>query len=168
MNSLLDDTLYYKLYDAMSTGYVSGGEYLPYGTNADILFYNDPIVGENIELNHFIKGDLSANFEYKNFSQEDSYIDVPLLNYKGYQAINVDTNETYEITDGSNNVVRVILPANSVGSIKVIFVVPWYWRLAEAVSLLTLLGCIIVALRRSRNLKLESIEEHDTIEALEK
>ena len=170
MNSLLDDNLYYKLYDAlsMSTGYVSGGEYLPYGTNGDLLFYNEPIAGGNVAITLYSKSDLSVEFRYRNFSQKDSYIDVPLLNYKGYQAIDVDTNETYEITDGVNNVVRINLPASSAGNIKVVFVVPWYWRLSEAISLLTLLGCIFVALRRSRNLKLESKEEHGTIEALEK
>ena len=165
MNSLLDDNPYYKLYDAlsMSTGYVSGGEYLPYGTNGDQLLYNKPEAGDGVEITLYEKNNLTVDFHYQNHSGQDSYVDIPLLNYKGYQAKDIETNEIYEIRDGLNNVVRVLLPANTEGTVKVRFVVPWYWRMAEAVSLLTLIFTIFMAFSRNQNLKLESKEEHGTM-----
>jgi len=63
----------------------------------------------------------------------EGYIELPLLYYKGYQAVETG-GKTLDVVCGDNNVVRVIVPSGFQGIIEVDFESPWYWRLAEVIS----------------------------------
>lgn len=70
----------------------------------------------------------------------DGYVLLPLLNYKGYHV----TSEGGTITDrnlstGEDAVVRIDVPAGYEGRISVRYRGFWYWRLAEGVTVATLL-----------------------------
>lgn len=65
-------------------------------------------------------------------------VELPLFNYKGYCAVDENDKELL-IEDGGNNVIKVIVPENFEGNINVSFKSPWYWRIAECVSWLSLI-----------------------------
>jgi hypothetical protein len=73
------------------------------------------------------------------------YIDLPLLNYKGYVAADTGNGRIFEITAGPSACVRILIPENYSGNISVDFREPWYWRAGELLSLITLIGFIALS-----------------------
>ncbi len=145
---LLGDTAYTRnfsrLYDAedVGVGYVAGGEYLPYGTDNSQLMFHGPSAGETVEIIDYYKDGNRIEATCVNQNSEEAYIDLPLLLYRGYVAKDEYTGQPMQLIHGDNNLARVVLPANYAGSFVVEFQSPWYWRLAEVVSLLAVIGFI--------------------------
>ena len=79
-------------------------------------------------------------------AQTDAVISLPLFGYDGYRAT-VDGREM-ETGLGENNRLTVRLPAGTRGMLRVWFAGKTVWRIADAVSLGTLLG---LCLHRRRN-----------------
>lgn len=124
-------------------GYVSGGEYLIYGTDTSGLTYGVPKVSETVELLQYEKGDLAAEFRCANHSRtEVGYVEVPLFLYKGYHAYDGSGREL-QCVYGDNNVIRVILPSGFEDSVSVRFVSPVLWRVSEIISLLAWVGIFV-------------------------
>ena len=142
---LLDLSIYnsnlYELYNqaAMGYGYISGAEYVLEGTDYEQLTYAKPIEGENIEISSYHKKMLGADFACVNRAEYEDYVELPLLYYKGYQAEDQDTGKEIELCAGDNNKIWVIVPGNYTGHIYVRYVSPYYWRVAEGISLITVL-----------------------------
>lgn len=123
-------------------GYVSGGEYIIYGTDTTKLSYDTPRASATVQLMEYEKGDLSADFWCVNVSDaEDGYVEVPLFLYKGYRA-DSGAGERMTCVYGDNNVIRVLIPPNFNDTVSVRFVSPVYWRISEAVSGLAWLAVI--------------------------
>lgn len=128
--------------EGMGNGYISGAEYLPYGTDASQLIYREPIPGGDVEIESSEKGPLTVEVSCRNPGGE-SALNLPLLYYKGYRAYDRDTGDRLEVYAGANNTVHVKVPAGYEGTIRTAFVSPWYWRLAEAVSLVFCIGLAV-------------------------
>lgn len=137
---LLNDTLYttpfLRLYngEGMGNGYISGGEYLPYGADASRFTYRAPLAEENITVEGYEKRALGEDVTCYNHSGRDGVLDLPLLYYKGYQAFDLETGERMNVYPGNNFDVSVTVPAGYSGTIRTQFKSPWYWRAGEAVS----------------------------------
>lgn len=101
------------------------GEYLPTKTDKSALRKR----GQNIESNEYLadyamsKKDGVLILEVNDNKGEDTYIDLPLVMYKGYKATFENRKLVKEIpvSYGNNNVVRVYLGSKNAGTIKV-----WY------------------------------------------
>ncbi len=145
-DDMFSTATFQKLYneEGGGYGYISGEEYLPQGVNSPILLYNEPITGENVDLMKYEKDYLEIHMECVNSGKSSSYIDVPLLRYTGYQAVDKETGDKLEIQTGENGIVRVVLPAGYAGAIYVSFVSPIYWRISEIISLVCI--CLFVPL----------------------
>jgi len=144
-----------KLYDTieMGTGYTSGGEYLPqkiYGVDNIVLKYRDAIPGDNIVVTDYSQNTSVLRLSIENQSNRESFVDVPFLNYVGYQAIDVDTKEKFSISDGDNAEIRVHIPADYKGTIEVKYVGKWYWRAADIISLLFYLSVVVVYAKKKK------------------
>lgn len=145
---LLDDFThngsFVRIYNAegMGSGYIAGQEYLPYGTDAAQLLYRGPIPGGDVEIESYEQGPLTVEVNCHNPGGEGA-LNLPLLYYKGYRAYDMDTGEALEVYAGENNTVHVKVPAGYEGIIHTAFVSPWYWRLAEAVSLVSCIGLAV-------------------------
>jgi len=142
-----------ELYDAKEagTGYTSGGEYLPqdiYGIDNEVLKYRDAIAGEKISISNYKKDGLYAEMDVVNESNEEGYVDVPLLNYIGYTAYDANENNNLCIVDGEFCETRVIIPANYNGKIVIKYVGKWYWHLADGISLAAFLALIFMSLKK--------------------
>ena len=143
---LLNDMVYnnsgYLVYDeeCIGSGYVAGGEYLPNGTDASQLMYGRVNCGEGIEVVDYSKEGLKIELTCQNRSSKESTIELPLLYYWGYKAQDVTTGEEVPVLKGTNNVVSVMIPAGFDGQLEVCFVSPWYWHVAELISVFVVLG----------------------------
>lgn len=137
-------------------GYISGGEYIVYGTDVTKLSYGTPEVSENVQMLSYEKGDLSAEFRCVNKSaSKEGYIEVPLFLYKGYHAYS-GSGEELECVYGKNNVIRVLIPAGFDDTVSVKFISPVLWRISEAVSAAAWLWIVIyeVSLLRKKETEL--------------
>ena len=157
---LTGDTLFtespLKLYNEenMGTTYVIGGEYLPVETNTAELAYGSYTAGDGVELAvtdgqevTYGKRNLSSAFQAVNRNGGESYVEVPLLYYEGYRAMDGEGN-ALDVEMGENGRVRVCLPEGFGGSVKVFFEVPGLWRAAEAVTAVSVLVFLVMGLIR--------------------
>lgn len=128
---------------------VMGGEYL-FEENMDFsqIFSDNSVSGENVVVSGVERegNEITAVCEMTG----DGYVEFPLFAYKHYKCEDLETGETLRDERGDNNRIRVSLPAGYQGSVKVSFRAPWFWRAAEAVSLLTLLGIVFYMVRMYR------------------
>lgn len=156
MDSVDREQDYFDLYnqESMGFGYISGAEYLIEGTDQTQLTFADPKGEESVTIFSYQKKGLRAELECANAAGRAAYIELPILLYKGYRAINKTTNTPLTIDDSENHTLRLWLPADYEGSVCIDFVEPLYWRLGELVSLLTIAGLPVgAAVRRFRRKK---------------
>lgn len=132
----------YRPYDTtdLNSTLLGSEEYLPTGTNLSLLNLTEPLAGEGVEIQQYEKEGTSIQLRLTNHS-ETGYVELPLLYYKGYVALS--GSDILPLSKGTNNVVRVELPADFDGEITVYFHEPLSWRIGEVISLITLLGIII-------------------------
>lgn len=146
---LLNDMLYSRSFtriynsEGMGTGYISGAEYLPYGTDASLLTYRGPVAEENVEVEGYEKGALRVDVSCYNNSDREGFLELPLLYYKGYRAWDEETGEALTVYAGNNHAVSVAVPSGYHGVIRTEFVSPWYWRVAEVLSVVTFLFLVL-------------------------
>lgn len=153
ISSIVTDAGSLYMYDVkgMGTGYLSGGEYLRYGADTSMYSYSGPRTPDGVEVIEYNKEWLDIDLTVCNNSDE-GYVDLPLQHYKGYTA-RTDTGEKLQICDGDNLDVRVLLPEGFAGDIQVRFQSPWYWRLAEIISLFSVAALMILGLYFYKNKK---------------
>lgn len=132
---------HFKVYseEGLGFGYLSGAEYLIWGTNDALLTFDKPHPSDTVSVANYTNEMLHITARCTNTGQEQGYVDMPLLLYKGYRAYDTDTGEELEIIYNPNNQLRVLLPASFSGNIDISFVSPLYWRMAEIASLLVLI-----------------------------
>ena len=142
-SSIVRDGGVLRLYDekGMGTGYLSGAEYLRYGTDQAELSFHGPLCGEGVEVLRYEKEGPEVKLDITN-SGKESYVEVPLQHYKGYTAVSA-AGERLELEDGSHFDIRVRVPEGFGGEVTVRFEVPWYWMAGDAVTLLALAGALI-------------------------
>ncbi|WP_455615418.1 hypothetical protein [Eisenbergiella sp.] len=126
---------------------VSGAEYVPFGTNFDILDRQSK-TDEGICVDSCKRNFNNFTLELKNTTAGEAKIQVPLLYYKGYIAKDVNTGLKMTMVKGENNRGEIIVPGGYCGLIMVSFVEPWYWRIAEVITFIFLAGILIVECRR--------------------
>ncbi len=136
---------YFELYneEGMGFGYISGAEYLLEGTDWEKLTFADAVAGQGVEIRDYRKEYLRATLQCVNMARFDSYAEFPMLWYKGYRAVCVETGQKMQIGAGENNVIRVLLPEGFEGTVQVDFVSPVYWRISELASVLTLMALAV-------------------------
>ena len=146
------DQDYYELYnrESMGFGYVSGAEYLIEGTDETQLTFSAPLAGPGVEINDYQKMSLGAEFDCENQTDTDGYVELPLLLYKGYRAVDVETSQQMQVFAGNDRKLCVLIPAGYSGALRVGFVSPLYWRLAEWITLVTAVLLIVYGWRYRR------------------
>lgn len=149
---LLANASFYKIYEenAFGNSYLSGREYLPLGTDESLLKAGRVVHPDTVSVGNFRKDHAGIEIELEcTEGGGDSYVELPLLYYRGYRAKDMATGELYEVTDGENHVVRVELPDGYRGTLCTSFVSPWYWRAAEAVTVMSWGVFLIYCFRKS-------------------
>lgn len=144
-SSLLLKSPFYRIYEENSFGnsYLSGREYLPEGTDESLLKAGKVTASEGVSYRDLKKNYVGTELYCENASGVNGYVELPLLYYRGYQARDMKTGNALMVSDGENHVVRVEVPEGYQGNIYTSFYSPWYWRAAEAVTLLSWCGFLI-------------------------
>ncbi len=124
----------------MDTFVASGEEYLPVDTVLDELKTQELYKDDCVEISDVVYRGTSMTMHVKNTSTQQAGLDLPRLYYAGYQALEVmDEGQHFpiEVTDGTNHVIKLMIPEETEGNITLSFREPWYWRLAEIITLLS-------------------------------
>lgn len=132
----------------------SGDEYLPVETVPEELkkenLNNGDGIGNGIingiALSEYKKDGTNVRLHCENSSYTDKTLEIPLLYYNGYKAIATDmqgNRHELNIYEGNNGVVSIVIPSQAVYNIKIGFYEAWYWRVAEFISVITLMVVII-------------------------
>lgn len=135
---------------------VIGGEYLPIGTKIDESSTN--LLFKDLEIIHYSKDGTKIQLEYSNNTEKDNYICLPLLNYKYFKVIALDS-QNYQIINSENNQVRINLPNSISGKFIVTFEEPIIWRIAEILSIIMVIFFCIFSIIIIKNNKLQQGEE---------
>lgn len=127
---------------------VMGGEYLFEHTDLPELLSDNSIRSENAEVSEVQRrgNEITAVCG----TSGGGILEFPLLAYGHYKCMDLETGEILTVERGSNDRIRVNLPAGYRGSVKVFFQTPWQWRAAEVVSLLALAALILYVVRMRR------------------
>ncbi|MCR5715587.1 MAG: hypothetical protein K6G23_01900, partial [Lachnospiraceae bacterium] len=138
LNGLLETSPLYRIYDAhaMGNAYLSGREYLPVGTDENALLAGTYTCEDGVDMTETLKQGTTIVMQVENTANDARAIEVPLLYYSGYQAIDKEGN-ALPLSYGTQQVIRVIVPAGYAGEIRIAFIPPLSWRVAEVLSLLS-------------------------------
>ncbi|MDD5939880.1 MAG: hypothetical protein PUC46_03740 [Lachnospiraceae bacterium] len=137
----------------LNSSNVMGGEFLPRG--ADRTMFNDvqPIAGDGVTVGDFSRENGTVQMTVSNSSDQQSYVDLPLLFYRGYVAKDAQSTETLGVTDGTGERVRVVLPAGYSGTVTASYTEKPAWIAADLVSaafLVLIAAAEIVPAERNR------------------
>lgn len=122
-------------------------DYLPAGTDPNLIRYGTVYTGENLEIAAYQKIGTTIYCQLRTIG--DSFIEFPLNYYKDYACRDTSTGIEYAVTPGTNNMVKVTIPAGYEGTIQVSFREPLLWRICELISLLSVLSAMTVLVYRS-------------------
>lgn len=128
------------------------GDYFFEGTDVDAYLSRMPVpaaVSGDVEFSAYEKEYLNISFDYS--SQTGAAVELPLYGYPVYRAV-LDNGEELTLSTRDNHILTVSLPASS-GHVTVGYHAPWYFTLADIVSLLSLLALIAwrVLIRRAKS-----------------
>jgi len=153
----------FKNYDEVDSGYMGACEYLKEGTELIISDY----VPENPQIEAYEVKKLkdSKIVMYVSNPGEESFVEVPKLNYKGYRARDEHKNRL-TIRNGYLNLINVVVPAGFEGEIEVYFKQPAYWVAATVISALAWVWLIYLSFSYSakkRTLRKDSIPRNSCV-----
>ena len=126
--------------EEMDTFVASGEEYLPADTVLDKLKTQELYKDDSVEISDVVYRGTSITMHVKNTSAQQAGLELPRLYYAGYRALEVtDEGQHFpiEVADGTNHVIKLMIPGRTEGNITLSFRETWYWRLAEIITLLS-------------------------------
>lgn len=142
--------------DTSMTGSGSWNEYVPTGTDVELLCESGPLASDTVNVTNYTKQ--YTNIDMTVGAGTSGYVEVPLLCYKGYQAVD-DAGKHLELGSGNNHVLRVEIPENYQGNIHIRYKGLVGWRIADVISALTLIltALYIILLKKSEK-NLQTVE----------
>lgn len=146
-------------------------EYLPEGCDQvikDYILSSD----QGIEIKSYEKHQLDVELQYCAQMQDtDLWIDIPLLHYRGYKAVD-ENGEKIELTTGDFGNIRILLQQDEkMHNIRIKFSEPFICRMAEIISLLGTAGLFLMwrysrKTRHSQTCWSEELTAHNATETI--
>ena len=129
---------------------VISAEYVPVDVDYKEFSNRGEIITSNNDVSvNFKKKGTEIEIEYKDNTENDTYLELPLLYYKGYVA--KEENKDLKIKKGNNGVVRVYLDSRE-GKIDVYYGITNIRKIGFICSIASLLVFVILC-NRGRNKK---------------
>lgn len=141
-----------RLYSMENAGttQILGAEYLPIEAKKEHMTYHAPVLGNGVTVENYEKNGLEVTADV--YATEASYVEFPLLYYKGYEVESLAAGEQKLLLEkGDNCDVRLILPEGYRGRVRVRYAGMWYWHVAEVVSVIAGTGLLTFFLARKRH-----------------
>lgn len=154
--AMMQERPYLMVYDAaqIDSFSVGNGEYIREDTDEE-LFDGEIYSNDVVSLGNYQKDGTHAEFWCETGTSGDAWVELPIMNYKGYKAKDRYGN-TLETEDGNNNVLRILLPQEYSGLVTVDYVIPGSYRMADFCSLMCICGLAVVGRYRSIKKKKQS------------
>lgn len=139
-----------------------GYEYLPAATDLAIFSQVAQAKPEDPAVQAVWQGDGTLLCE--NDTPDSAAVDLPVLAYRHYTAEDAATGEVFPLITNDEKCLRVTVPAGYSGTVQVRYQPPVLWRLAEGVTLLTLLGLAVWGLRKGgRSFPKKHLTQEETV-----
>ena len=147
-NKVSDSTARTKVTSSASiytAGAVANGEYLFVENSAMAIIDQQPVPADEtaVSITSYEKKNSRISMECENLTDEVQQVKVSFLDYKGFVANDKTTGEKLDTTCDEQHILIVLLPAGYQGTVQVCFRQPWYWRVAEIVSLAVLIALFV-------------------------
>ncbi len=147
-NKVSDSTARTKVTSSASiytAGAVANGEYLFVENSAMAIIDQQPVPADEtaVSITSYEKKNSRISMECENLTDEVQQVKVSFLDYKGFVATDKTTGEKLDTTCDEQHILTVLLPAGYQGTVQVCFRQPWYWRVAEIVSLAVLIALLV-------------------------
>ncbi len=147
-NKVSDSTARTKVTSSASiytAGAVANGEYLFVENSAMAIIDQQPVPADEtaVSITSYEKKNSRISMECENLTDEVQQVKVSFLDYKGFAATDKTTGEKLDTTCDEQHILTVLLPAGYQGTVQVCFRQPWYWRVAEIVSLAVLIALFV-------------------------
>ena len=147
-NKVSDSTARTKVTSSASiytAGAVANGEYLFVENSAMAIIDQQPVPADEtaVSITSYEKKNSRISMECENLTDEVQQVKVSFLDYKGFVATDKTTGGKLDTTCDEQHILTVLLPAGYQGTVQVCFRQPWYWRVAEIVSLAVLIALFV-------------------------
>lgn len=130
---------------------VVSGEYLLENSYTLAVNEDEPQTEEGVIIRNYSKGADGVKVLFENPAGKETYIKVPYLSYKGYRAVEMQSGQELTVWHDYYNVAMVVIPAGCCqGEVRVYFEEPIYWRVAEVISLVLVLGSLVCSMKKYR------------------
>lgn len=137
-----------------------GYDYLPAGADFS-TFASVEATAQDADASATWQG--NGTVQCENRSGESVAVDLPLLAYQHYIAVDAATGQRLSLIENQQHCLQVILPAEYSGTVQVRYSPPVAWRMAEIVTLATVLaltGWAVQTIRRKKkSLRKETVQE---------
>lgn len=151
-------TIYVQNSDDISTYVPIGREYLPEKVSKDATFSTEqPVCSEGMLLESVERSYLRFEINCSNQTEDEGYIDLPLLYYKGYEVEASGTEGEIKVGESDSGFLRITLPGGFSGKIMIDYFEQWYWRIAEIMSLVGFVIFGMYMIYRRRQMKLSGV-----------
>lgn len=147
-NKVSDSTARTKVTSSASiytAGAVANGEYLFVENSAMAIIDQQPVPADEtaVSITSYEKKNSRISMECENLTDEVQQVKVSFLDYKGFVATDKTIGGKLDTTCDEQHILTVLLPAGYQGTVQVCFRQPWYWRVAEIVSLAVLIALFV-------------------------
>lgn len=129
--------------------------YLPQDMDAEILKDRHIVISDEAPAVQDMGYDgLSYTVGVANDTDAEGYVTLPLIDYGGYHTFAMDDNgeyklkDTYKLVSAEDGRVKLMIPAGSSDIVEVRYKEPWYYRVAECLSLITLIIAVYLWKRK--------------------
>ena len=125
-------------------------EYLPVA--AETLYERHQVAAQDdmVEIKDYKKKYTTIEASCINHSEQEAYVDVPLFFYPCYKAKDMETGEELRLTYGENAKIRIVLPPEFQGRIKLEVRERKLWKLADLISLLSIAVSVGYSLKKEK------------------
>jgi len=145
----------YTLDNSISTTTIMAAEYLPKEADRSIFDNDQPTPGDGIIIDDYQKRRGVITFSASNTSSISSYADVSFLYYHGYVARYGETGQMLDGSWGNSGRTRIMIPAGYHGKITVQYRERILWRLADLISVLSVMLLILCRIFLNKDNRLE-------------
>ncbi len=135
---------------------ISSGEYIIHNTiEGNLRWRNVNMNPDFVTVSDYQYEGGVTTFRCSNTADTEMAVEIPLMNYDNYHARDLGTGSEFGIMNGTDNRVSIAVPAHFEGSIRVAYEFPLSWKLAYAVSAVSVLLTAAVIVLDSRKRKRE-------------